>query len=59
MSAPGRRRQRTVAADRSRPLHEGAPGGHNRWHPDLEPVARCEPGTDEIMLDVIGRSYGL
>ena len=30
--------------DRSRPLHEGAAGGHNRWHPDLAPVASVEPG---------------
>jgi formamidase len=30
--------------DRSQPLHGGAANGHNRWHPELEPVASVEPG---------------
>jgi formamidase len=33
-----------IEIDRSRPLHEGAPGGHNRWHPDLPAVASVDPG---------------
>jgi formamidase len=33
-----------IEIDRSQPLHEGAANGHNRWHPDLEPVASVEPG---------------
>jgi formamidase len=40
-----------VETDRGRPLHEGAPGGHNRWHPDIEPVARCAPG-DELVFEL-------
>ena len=30
--------------DRSRRLDQGAPGGHNRWHPELAPVAAVDPG---------------
>jgi formamidase len=37
--------------DRSTPLHEGAPGGHNRWHPDLAPMASAEPGAT-VTFDV-------
>ncbi|MGH2763834.1 MAG: acetamidase/formamidase family protein [Thermoleophilaceae bacterium] len=33
-----------IEIDRSGPLHEGAEGGHNRWHPDLAPVASVAPG---------------
>jgi formamidase len=33
-----------IQIDRSTPLHEGAANGHNRWHPDLAPVASVEPG---------------
>jgi formamidase len=35
-----------IEIDRSAPLHEGAPGGHNRWHPDIAPVASAEPGAE-------------
>jgi formamidase len=35
-----------IEIDRSTPLHEGAANGHNRWHPDLEPVASVEPGAE-------------
>jgi formamidase len=34
-----------IAIDRDRPLHKGAGDGHNRWHPDLEPVARVPDGS--------------
>jgi formamidase len=44
-------RQLRIEIDKSTPLHEGAAGGHNRWHPDLEPVAVCEPG-DEVTFEV-------
>jgi formamidase len=37
-----------IEIDRSRPLHEGAPGGHNRWHPDIPPVASVDPGAEVI-----------
>src|SRR5947207_12436430 len=40
-----------IAIDRRRPLHEGAEGGHNRWSPELEPVARVADGA-EITLEL-------
>jgi formamidase len=40
-----------IEIDRAVPLHEGAAGGHNRWHPDLAPVATCEPG-DEVTFEI-------
>ncbi len=40
-----------IEIDRALPLHEGAERGHNRWHPELEPVASCEPG-DEVTFEV-------
>jgi formamidase len=39
-----------IRIDRSKTL-AGEPGtGHNRWHPDIPPVVRCEPG-DEVILE--------
>jgi formamidase len=40
-----------IQIDGSRPLHEGAPAGHNRWWPELEPVAACDPG-DEVTFEI-------
>jgi formamidase len=40
-----------IEIDRSVPLHEGVERGHNRWHPELKPVATVEPG-DEVTLEV-------
>jgi formamidase len=40
-----------IAIDRRRPLHEGGEGGHNRWSPDLEPIARVAGGT-ELTLEL-------
>lgn len=31
------------------PLREDARIGHNRWHPDIEPVVSCRPGDTLIM----------
>lgn len=39
-----------IAVDASRPLAEEPGSGHNRWHPDLEPVATVAPGQ-EITLE--------
>jgi formamidase len=33
-----------LAIDRGTRLDHGAADGHNRWHPDLSPVASVEPG---------------
>ncbi len=39
-----------VRIDRSKPLRDDPSTGHNRWHPDLPPIARCRPG-DELILE--------
>ncbi len=33
-----------IAIDRSKTLQKEPARGHNRWHPDIEPVAEVEPG---------------
>jgi formamidase len=50
----------TIEVDRSRPLHEGAARGHNRWHPDLAPVASVEPGGEATfeIRDSRDRQFG-
>jgi formamidase len=35
-----------IVVDASRPLAEQPESGHNRWHPDLAPIARVEPGRE-------------
>lgn len=37
-----------VRIDRSRTLAEDGTG-HNRWHPDIPPVIRCDPGDEAIL----------
>ena len=39
-----------IRIDRSKTLLEEPTTGHNRWHPDIAPVVRCEPG-DEVVLE--------
>ena len=39
-----------IRIDRSKTLLEEPNTGHNRWHPDIPPVLRCEPG-DEVVLE--------
>jgi formamidase len=39
-----------IRIDRSKTLLEEPGTGHNRWHPDVPPVLRCEPG-DEVVLE--------
>jgi formamidase len=41
---------REVRIDRGKTLAEEPGTGHNRWHPDIPPVIRCEPG-DEVVLE--------
>ena len=33
-----------IAIDRTKPLSQEPHTGHNRWHPDIPPVATVEPG---------------
>jgi len=39
-----------IRIDRALPLAAEPRTGHNRWHPDIPPALRCEPG-DEVVLD--------
>ena len=39
-----------IRIDRSKTLAQEPGTGHNRWHPDIPPAIRCEPG-DEVVLD--------
>jgi formamidase len=39
-----------IRIDRAKTLLEEPDTGHNRWHPDIPPVVRCEPG-DEVVLE--------
>jgi formamidase len=39
-----------IRIDRSKTLLEEPATGHNRWHPDIPPIVRCQPG-DEVVLE--------
>jgi len=39
-----------IRIDWDKTLLEEPNTGHNRWHPDIPPVVRCEPG-DEVVLE--------
>jgi formamidase len=39
-----------IRIDRGKTLLEQPDTGHNRWHPDIPPAIRCEPG-DEVILE--------
>ena len=41
----------TIEIDRSVRLDHGAARGHNRWHPELSPVASVEPG-DTVTFEI-------
>ena len=36
-----------IRIDRSKTLVEEPDTGHNRWHPDIPPAIRCDPGDGE------------
>jgi formamidase len=38
-----------VRVDYAKVLAEEPETGHNRWHPDIPPIVRCDPG-DEVVL---------
>ena len=46
-----------IRIDRSKTLLEEPGTGHNRWHPDIPPLVRCEPG-DEVVLETRDASDG-
>jgi formamidase len=37
---------RTISIDRWKPLAEEPRPGHNRWHPDIEPIVEVGEGED-------------
>ena len=39
-----------IRIDRNKTLLDEPATGHNRWHPDIPPIVRCEPG-DEVVLE--------
>ena len=39
-----------IRIDRSLPLGKEPTTGHNRWHPDIEPIVVCQPG-DEVEME--------
>jgi formamidase len=41
-----------IRVDPTKPLRDQPGAGHNRWHPDIPPVVRCEPG-DEVVLETL------
>ena len=54
-----------IAIDPTKSLVDEPATGHNRWHPDIPPLIRCEPG-DEVILETrdafdgqLGREAGL
>lgn len=38
-----------IRIDSSRPLLAEPDTGHNRWHPDIPSVVRCQPGDEVVM----------
>lgn len=41
-----------IRIDPKRPLAEQPESGHNRWHPDIPPVARCRE-DEEVVLETL------
>jgi formamidase len=39
----------TIRIDRSKPLRDEPHTGHNRWHPDIPPVLRVDPGETVVL----------
>jgi formamidase len=48
---------KSITIDRDKPLAEDASTGHNRWHPDIEPLVEVEPG-EECVLETRDASDG-
>jgi formamidase len=49
MSAETTPATHAVRIDPSKALGDEPGTGHNRWHPDIPPVVRCEPGEEVIL----------
>ena len=49
----------TIHIDRSKRLHEEPHTGHNRWHPDIAPVLRVDPGDTVVMETPASRATSM
>ncbi len=43
---------REIRIDRTKTLAEDPGTGHNRWHPDIPPVIRCDLGDEQDVARV-------
>ncbi|MPZ27490.1 MAG: acetamidase [Micromonosporaceae bacterium] len=41
-----------IRVEAAKPLRDQPEIGHNRWHPEIPPVVRCQPG-DEVVLETL------
>ncbi len=41
-----------ISVDRTKPLNDQANVGHNRWHPDIPPILRVDPG-DVVVIECL------
>jgi len=48
---------KSIRIDRTRRLRDDPGTGHNRWHPDIEPVLQAAPGED-VLLETRDASDG-
>jgi formamidase len=40
---------KSITIDRSKPLVDQPSTGHNRWHPDIEPLVEVDPGEECVL----------
>ena len=40
---------KSIHIDRNRRLRDDPGTGHNRWHPDIEPLLEVAPGEDLLL----------
>ena len=48
---------KSIRIDRKRRLRDDPGIGHNRWHPDIEPIIEVAPGED-VLLETRDASDG-
>ncbi|MGE0058042.1 MAG: acetamidase/formamidase family protein, partial [Dehalococcoidia bacterium] len=48
---------KTITIDRSKHIREQPHTGHNRWHPNVEPIIDADPG-EEVVLETRDASDG-
>ena len=41
---------KSISINRSQQLKDDPGTGHNRWHPDIDPILEAAPG-DEVVLE--------